>query len=135
MRVSFATALCAVLTVTCNIPAVLAQQFMGERIDTPGGINNTLGAVPGSEITYFNIKDPNRKNTTLINYSSLDLNSNRLTPSNVQRVVIFIHGLGRDGGTYMSNMLSALAQVQRTDVNRSNVQIVCPVFALSLIHI
>jgi len=129
MRASFATALCALLTVICNIPAVIAQQFLGERIDTPGGINNTLGSVPGAEITYWNIKDPNKKNATLINYSSLDENWNRLTPSNVQRVVIFVHGLGRDGGTYMSNMLSAMAQIQgRPDVNRSNVQIVCPVF-------
>lgn len=129
MRATFATALCALLAVTCNIPAVIAQQYMGDIIDTPGGINNTLGWVPGAEITYWNIKDPNKKNATLINYSSLDQNSNRLVTSNVQRVVIFVHGLDRNGGTYMSNMLSAMAQIEgRPDVSRSNVQIVCPVF-------
>lgn len=123
MRVSITAALCALLTLTL-IPFVHAQQFLGAPI-----ANQSLQGVPGSEITFWNILDKNKKNTTLINYSSLDLQGNRLVPSNIQRAVIFIHGLQRDAGTYMSNMLVAMAQLQVPQVNRSNVQIVAPMFA------
>ena len=101
-----------------------AQQFQGSVIP------NSLPTVPGSELTFWNIPDANNKSTTLINYSSLTTSGARLTPSNIKRVVIFIHGLQRDGSTYMSNMLSAISQIQGApDINFSSVQIVCPVFA------
>ncbi|KAF4304114.1 wsc-domain-containing protein [Botryosphaeria dothidea] len=101
-----------------------AQQYVGENITT------TLPLVPGSEITYFNIKDSKSRNTTLINYVSLNSKSQRPDPKSLKRAVIVVHGLNRDPGTYMSNMLSALAQVTgRSDVNTDSVAIVAPYFA------
>ncbi|GME50293.1 wsc-domain-containing protein [Neofusicoccum parvum] len=100
-----------------------AQQYVGATINTG------LPAVPGSEITYFNIKDANNKNTTLINYMSLNSTSQRPNPKLLKRAVIVIHGLNRDPGTYMSNMLSALSQVTgHSDVNTDSVAIVAPYF-------
>lgn len=75
-----------------------AQQYVGENITT------TLPLVPGSEITYFNIKDSKSRNTTLINYVSLNSKSQRPDPKSLKRAVIVVHGLNRDPGTYMSNM-------------------------------
>ncbi|GAM89397.1 hypothetical protein ANO11243_074350 [Dothideomycetidae sp. 11243] len=107
------------------LPLAVAQQYAGDVIP------NSLPAVPGAEITYFRVADPAGKNNnlTLTNYASL-YNSQRLPPSQVQRVVIIIHGLDRDPGTYMANMLSALAQTStgNPNVNFSNVQIICPYF-------
>lgn len=82
-----------------------AQQFAGDYI------NNSLPYVPGSEIAFFKIKDnPSgtnaaNNNLTLINYySTTGTSGKRLDTSKIQRVVIFIHGLNRDPGTYMSNV-------------------------------
>lgn len=107
-----------------NFDVARAQQFQGSIIP------NSLPSVPGAELTYWNIPDANNKSTTLINYSSLTASGARLAPANIKRVVIFIHGLQRDASTYMSNMLSAVSQIQGApDINFSSVQIVCPYFA------
>lgn len=101
-----------------------AQQFQGAVIP------NSLPSVPGSEQAFWNILDANKKNTTLTTYSSLTTSGTRLTPSAIKRVVIFIHGLDRDPYNYMSNMLSAISQIQGApDINFSSVQVVCPYFA------
>lgn len=117
-------ALLLLVPVLCQL--VLAQQYAGDVI------NNTLPGVPGSEISYFKITDPagKAKNLTLINYMSLQQNpSARLVPSQVQRAIIVVHGLNRDPGTYMSNMLSALSQVTADkNVNFSSVAIMAPYF-------
>ncbi|KAL1648097.1 hypothetical protein SLS58_002424 [Diplodia intermedia] len=100
-----------------------AQQYAGENITT------SLPVVPGAEITYFNIKDANRKNTTLINYMSLNSTGQRLDPRALKRAVIVVHGLNRDPNTYMSNMLSALAQVSgHPEVSTDSVAILAPYF-------
>jgi hypothetical protein len=90
MRVSFGSVLCAFLSFL--ILPISAQQFQGSVI------NNTLPFVPGSEITYFNILDANKKNTTLINYSSLTASGSRLIPSQIERAIVFIHGMLLFGG-------------------------------------
>jgi hypothetical protein len=47
-----------------------------------------------------------------------------------QQLANTLSGLQRDPETYMSNMLVALSQLSGSpDVNLSNVQIVCPMFA------
>jgi len=103
--------------------AVDAQQFAGSVI------NNTLQTTPGSEITFWNMPDAAGKNTTLINYSSLTNAGQRLDPSAIQRVLLFVHGNNRDPYNYMSYMLSALGSVQgHPEVNRSSVQLVAPYF-------
>ena len=73
--------------------------------------------------------DKKNRNFTLINYFSQDGSSKRLTTSNVKRAIIVIHGLGRDPGTYMSHMLSALSQVPSgTGPTSTNTQIIAPYF-------
>lgn len=103
-----------------------AQQYAGDVIP------NSLSTVPGSEITYFRINDPSgkNKNLTLTNYYSHGkIATKRLVEANVQRAVVIVHGLNRDPGTYMSNMLSALAQVKSDpNVNLDTVAIMAPYF-------
>ena len=115
------TALIACLTTPSE-----AQQYAGDVIP------NSLPAVPGSEITYFRVQDASgkNKNLTLINYYSHGTSDGRLVESNIQRAVVIIHGLNRDPGTYMSNMLSALSQVTSDpNVNQDTVAIMAPYFA------
>lgn len=107
------------------LACVAAQQYAGDFINT------TIQNVPGSEIAFFKIKDPKGSNAslTLINYYSHQVDtSKRLDPLEIERAVIVIHGDNRDPWTYMSNMLSALAQVQDPNVNFSSVAILAPYF-------
>lgn len=109
----------------CLFDCISAQQYAGDAINT------TLPSVPGSEITYFRINDPsgNNKNLTLVNYYSHGKSNQRLVESKVQRAVVIVHGLNRDPGTYMSNMLSALSQVTSdSNVNTDSVAIMAPWF-------
>lgn len=103
---------------------VLAQQFVGATV------NNSLPAVVGAELTYWNILDANNKNATLINYSSLGSNGQRLTPSNVKRALVFMHGDNRDPWDYMSYMQTAFNAIQgHPEITADNVQMVAPYFA------
>ena len=112
------------LCVVSNIAKVHAQQFQGSFI------NNSLPNVGGSEVAFFNILDAKSRNTTLINYSSLSSSYARLSPSNIKRVIIFVHGLGRNPQTYIGDMLSALDLVTQNQsaISRDSVQILCPYF-------
>ncbi|KAJ9121863.1 hypothetical protein QFC22_002486 [Naganishia vaughanmartiniae] len=105
----------------------LAQQYAGDVIP------NSLPGVPGSELVYFRIADPKGKNNnlTLINYQNVQLDGSRLVPSKLQRAVIIIHGLNRDPGTYMSNMLSAINNggIADPNINQNSVAIVTPYFS------
>lgn len=101
----------------------LAQQFVG----TP--IPNQMPSVPGSNYTYFNVRDAQGNNLTFQNYMSYGSNGVYADPKNIKRLVITIHGLNRDPGTYMAQTLSALAQVtERPDVNVDTVAVVTPYF-------
>lgn len=100
-----------------------AQQFAGAFI------NNSLPAVPGSEIAFFNLKDANSKNVTLTNYVSLNSTRGRLLPASIKRVVLYVHGLNRDPQTYESYLLSAFSQIpNRPDVTLDNVLMLAPYF-------
>jgi hypothetical protein len=116
--------------VACFAASASSQQYAGEVIDT------SLPNVPGSEIAFFKIPgvmDSNKKkaaNLTLINYISHGSDGKRLVESKVQRAVIIIHGLNRDPGTYESNMLSALAQVNGDpNISKDSVAVMAPYFA------
>ncbi|KXT06039.1 hypothetical protein AC578_1337 [Pseudocercospora eumusae] len=119
-----------ITTVIAALAAIItqfasAQQYSGDVIST------TLPGVPGSEIAYFRINDPSgrNKNLTLINYYSHGKSNKRLVEANVQRAVVIIHGINRDPGTYMSNMLSALSQVKSDpNINFDTVAIMAPYF-------
>ncbi|KAI8632121.1 WSC domain-containing protein [Xylariaceae sp. FL1651] len=102
---------------------VSGQQFMGDSY------NNSLDTVPGAEIAFWKITDKKGRTFTQLNYFSQAGNGQRLNPAKVKRAVIVIHGLQRDPGTYMSNMLSALSQVpQGTGPDFTNTQIIAPYF-------
>ncbi|KAK6076275.1 glyoxal oxidase precursor [Seiridium cupressi] len=109
----------------CILELTSGQQYAGDFI------NSSLPTVPGSEIAYFRINDPSgsNNNLTLVNYYSHGTSNQRLVESNVQRAVVIVHGLNRDPGTYMSNMLSALAQVESDpNINFDTVAIMAPYF-------
>lgn len=102
---------------------VSAQQYAGRYI------NNTLPAVGGSEIAFWNMKDANGKNVTFTNYASLNATGGRLPPANIKRVVLLLHGLNRDPYNYMANLLSAISQIpNRPDVTLNNVLMIAPYF-------
>ncbi|KAH7032617.1 WSC domain-containing protein [Microdochium trichocladiopsis] len=102
---------------------VAAQQFEGDAYE------NSLPNVPGAEKAYWKITDKKGRTFTQLNYFSQDGNRKRLVPENVQRVVIIVHGANRDPQLYMSNMLSALAQVRKSaGPNFTNTQIITPYF-------
>jgi len=103
-----------------------AQQFAGAPVSN----QSALGNVPGSQITWFNILDPNNKNATLTNYLSLNSANAIMDPTAMKRLVIVIHGNNRDPGTYMSNMLVALSNVDSSVVQATvdNTQILAPYF-------
>ena len=103
MRASIASVLCVLLSFL--VLPISSQQFQGSFI------NNTLPSVPGSEITYFNILDANKKNTTLINYSSLTgVSGGRLIPSQIERVIVFIHGMLSMAGWHRRSIRLTLYQ-------------------------
>ena len=106
----------------CISGVVEAQQYAGDVI------NNTLPGVPGSEIAYWKIADGKKNNLTLINYINHGKDGQRLVPSKIKRLVVVVHGLNRDPGTYMSNMLSAMSQNTYSDINTDSVAIVAPYF-------
>lgn len=101
---------------------VTAQQYVGVPV------NNSLPDVPGSNITYFNVKDPAGKSATLLNYLSLNSSDQYLPGKAIKRLVVVIHGLQRDPETYMAQTLSALSLVPNSSVDIDNTQILCPYF-------
>lgn len=117
------SALLSVLTLSLST-LTDAQQFAGTSV------NNSLPWVYGAEIAFFNIKDDNKKNATLINYSSTGSQGQRLNPKDVKRAVIFIHGQLRDPWLYAQNILTAFStrDSSRTDISLDNVQMVVPYF-------
>ncbi|KAI7324666.1 WSC-domain-containing protein [Hortaea werneckii] len=117
-----AAVLCALVALLLGL--VQSQEYAGDVIST------TLPGVPGAEIAFWKIQDTKAKNNlTLINYINHGKDGKRLVPSNLKRAVIIIHGLNRDPGTYMANMLSALAQVDNKEISTDSVAIVAPFFA------
>lgn len=115
----------AAITAATLTQPVAAQQWAGEVIPQPN-----LTTVGGTELAYWKIGDPagTNVNLTLTTYSTLQKNGQRLDPLQVRRAVIVIHGLQRDAGTYAVNMMSAIDAVNDTNINRSTVQIVAPIF-------
>lgn len=110
--------------IASTIQFCLAQQYAG------ASYNNSLPSVPGAQIAFWNIKDPNNKNATLLTYATAP-NGKQQIQSNVQRAVIVIHGLQRDPWNYMSEALSALSLTTQNNpsVNTASVSIVAPYFA------
>jgi hypothetical protein len=102
----------------------VAQQYSG------ASYANSKPNVSGAERTFWNIKDPNNKNASLLNYM-IAPNGARQNPLQVQRAVIVIHGLNRDPESYMAHALEALsaASGDNAAINPSSVAIVAPYFA------
>ena len=106
-----------------NFPSAIAQQFQG----TPVTYNITLPKVPGAELAYFRITDSKNRQFTNMNYLSTH-NDGRLIKSNIKRVVLVVHGLGRDASTYMAIAVNALSTVSGKGVTTANTQLVAPYF-------
>ena len=119
---AFALVMAPLLRLLTLATIAVAQNYVG----TP--INNSLPFVPGSEITYFNVITSSGLNTTLTNYMSFNSSGKRPDPTKIERAVIIVHGLQRDPGTYMSNVLSAISQVPGKAASVDNVALMAPYF-------
>lgn len=110
------------LTIAFLFPLlVTSQQYVG------AAVANSLPTVPGSNLTFFAVKDAKNNKATFTNYLSLNSSGAYMPPSAMKRLLVIIHGLERDPYTYMSNGLVALSQVS-SGPTIDNTQIVCPYF-------
>lgn len=77
-----------------------AQQYAGDTI------SGTLPSQDGSEVAYFRISDPSGANDqlTLLNYYSHNSSGQRIPESAVERAVIMITGMLRDGSDYQQSV-------------------------------
>jgi hypothetical protein len=105
----------------CLLHGVLAQQYAGQPIP------NSLPAVPGAELAFFNVYDGLGRNTTLINYYSAP-GGKRPDNSRIQRAIIVLTGLGRNSDGYFTNVHNQIAAATQRNPNitEQNVAIVAP---------
>lgn len=77
-----------------------AQQYAGDIISA------NLPTIAGTEVAFFKIPDTTgvNNNLTLINYYSHGSAGGRIVESNVQRVLITVHGLQRDPWNYINDV-------------------------------
>lgn len=99
------------ILLVCLASFVAGQQYAGDYIANTRGYKEkccmqfsnrcTVPSVPGANLTYFNIANPDNSaaRLTLTNYISLGRNGGRLEGIGIKRAVIVIHGAGRDPGT------------------------------------
>ncbi|KAF9026622.1 hypothetical protein BDZ89DRAFT_1113747 [Hymenopellis radicata] len=101
-----------------------AQQYAGRRVAVP-----ELPAVTGAELAYFNIKNNNGGNVTMLNYFSFP-NKKRQDTTKVQRAVLYIHGANGNSQGYFSAMYQALNKATQLnpDVNQESVALMAPYF-------
>lgn len=101
-----------------------AQQYAGDTI------TNSLPAATGAEIAFFNIKDPNGDDTTLINYYSRP-GGNRIDPDDVKRAIIVMTGQLRDPWLYYASIRNAIDDAAEidSDISEDNVAILAPYWA------
>jgi len=115
-----------VLLLVSFIPSALGQQYAGQTI------TNSLPSVTGAEKAFFNIKDANGGNTTLINYFSLPTTTGkRQDTTKVQRAVIVLSGSNRDPWDYYANVFNAVknAGAINSAATEESVAIIAPYFA------
>jgi len=125
MFASQVKAIYGIVVLAISLPFIVsAQQYVG----TPIANQTVLEYIPGANITWFNILDPNNKTATLTNYVSFNSSGNYMAPSAMKRLVIVIHGLRRDPYSYMSNMLVSISNTVNKEANIDNTQIVAPYF-------
>ncbi|KAF9041724.1 hypothetical protein BDZ89DRAFT_314733 [Hymenopellis radicata] len=106
-----------------------AQQYAGTVVPLPEFLPDS---VTGAETAYFNIKDANGSNTTLVNYFSLP-NGTRQDTNKVQRAVIHIHGAnGNYGGApeYFDALYAGVNKASEINpnVNQNTVALMAPYF-------
>ncbi|KAF8905377.1 hypothetical protein CPB85DRAFT_1254964 [Mucidula mucida] len=101
-----------------------AQQYAGRRVAVP-----ELPAVTGAELAYFNVKDNNGGNVTMLNYFSFP-NGKRQDTTKVQRAVLYIHGANGNSQGYYSSLYQALKKATQLnpDVNQETVALMAPYF-------
>lgn len=103
----------------------VAQQYVGSSF------SNSMPPVTGSEITFWNILDARGASTSLLNYQSLGTNGSRLSPLNVRKAIISLHGLTQDPDSIMTGMVAALrkAHLSQDAVSQDTIAMVAPLFA------
>ncbi|KAF9038961.1 hypothetical protein BDZ89DRAFT_1061098, partial [Hymenopellis radicata] len=103
---------------------VCAQQYAGRRVAVP-----ELPSVTGAELAYFNIKDNNGGNVTLLNYFSFP-NGKRQDTTKVQRAVLYIHGANGGADGYFGAIHEALNKATQLNpnVNQDSVALMAPYF-------
>jgi hypothetical protein len=104
------------------VSGAFAQQYAGQTIP------NSLPTVNGGNVSFFNILDANGAGTTLINYYSTP-GGRRPDQTKVQRAIIIIPGLNRDGWKYFGDVYSKIAAAAaiNSQVSEQTVAIFSPV--------
>jgi hypothetical protein len=108
---------------------VFAQQFAGQTI------RNSLPASSGAQVAFFNIRDANGKNTTLINYYSFPGGKN-LDQTKVQRAIVVINGKQRNAGDYFGFVHGRIAAAHaiNPEVSDQTVAILAPLLYARLVE-
>jgi hypothetical protein len=99
----------------------LGQQYVGQPIP------NSLPAVTGAEIAYFNVYDSLGRNTTLINYYSAP-GGKRPVNTQIKRVVIGLTGLLRNPNSYWANIRNQIPKATKvnSEITEESVAVFCP---------
>jgi hypothetical protein len=103
------------------LATAIAQQFAGEVIP------NSLATATGAQIAFFNVRDANGKNTTLINYYSFP-GGKKQDQTKVKRAIIVLHGRNRNAWDYFGNVYGRLAAATalNSEVTEQTVAIFSP---------
>jgi hypothetical protein len=103
------------------LTTAIAQQFAGEVIP------NSLPAATGAQIAFFNVRDADGKNTTLINYYSFP-GGKQQDQTKVKRAVVVLHGMQRNAWDYFGNVYGRLAAANdlNSEVTEETVAIFSP---------
>jgi hypothetical protein len=99
----------------------VAQQWAGETIP------NTLPKVTGAQVAFFNVRDANGVNTTLINYYSFP-GGKAQNQTNVRRAIIVLAGKNRNAWDYFGTVRGriAAATALNNEVTEQTVAIFSP---------
>jgi hypothetical protein len=98
------------ISALCLLHGALAQQYAGQPIP------NSLPAVPGAELTFFNVRDGFGRNNTLINYYSAP-GGKRPDNSRIQRAVVVLPGMNRNANGYFTSIRNQIAKATKRNPN------------------
>jgi hypothetical protein len=108
------------------VGSAVAQQYAGQNIA------NSLPKVTNGNVSFFNVFDATGGRTTLINYYSTP-NGVRQDQTKVQRAIIILSGLNRDGWNYFNDLRTKIpaAAAINPQVSEQSVAIFAPILYAS----